>query len=230
VLHSFQLRCLCLQPEGRVCFVTAAWSWRLQLRCALGIVFKAFRRHFFLPKCCLRNFYLLQAHRQRRKLNFLITQTELYAHFMNGKLKAEKLKGMIWKMLRDHLVVQFYLTFCKGINSSWLHFFERRSGRRGEKDSTSTGPRQRTKYCLKNARWNGRLEGCVYLVWLEFLRRFNVFFFQRLPALQTCSIKAPGFRAINNCWELSLAKGSHLVNLMLKSTTNSYCMRCSGFI
>lgn len=28
---------------------------------------------------------LLQAKRQQRKLNFLITQTELYAHFMSGK-------------------------------------------------------------------------------------------------------------------------------------------------
>ena len=29
---------------------------------------------------------LLEAKRQQRKLNFLITQTELYAHFMAGKL------------------------------------------------------------------------------------------------------------------------------------------------
>lgn len=28
---------------------------------------------------------LAQAKRQQRKLNFLITQTELYAHFMSGK-------------------------------------------------------------------------------------------------------------------------------------------------
>lgn len=28
---------------------------------------------------------LTQAKRQQRKLNFLITQTELYAHFMSGK-------------------------------------------------------------------------------------------------------------------------------------------------
>lgn len=30
-------------------------------------------------------FVLSQAKRQQRKLNFLITQTELYAHFMSGK-------------------------------------------------------------------------------------------------------------------------------------------------
>lgn len=30
-------------------------------------------------------FCLQQAKRQQRKLNFLITQTELYAHFMSGK-------------------------------------------------------------------------------------------------------------------------------------------------
>lgn len=30
-------------------------------------------------------FYIQQAKRQQRKLNFLITQTELYAHFMSGK-------------------------------------------------------------------------------------------------------------------------------------------------
>lgn len=30
----------------------------------------------------------LQAKRQQRKLNFLITQTELYAHFMGGKHRA----------------------------------------------------------------------------------------------------------------------------------------------
>lgn len=29
---------------------------------------------------------LMEAKRQRRKLNFLITQTELYAHFMQRKL------------------------------------------------------------------------------------------------------------------------------------------------
>lgn len=29
--------------------------------------------------------FLSQAKRQQRKLNFLITQTELYAHFMSGK-------------------------------------------------------------------------------------------------------------------------------------------------
>lgn len=31
------------------------------------------------------SFRLSQAKRQQRKLNFLITQTELYAHFMSGK-------------------------------------------------------------------------------------------------------------------------------------------------
>lgn len=31
-------------------------------------------------------FYITKAKRQQRKLNFLITQTELYAHFMSKKL------------------------------------------------------------------------------------------------------------------------------------------------
>lgn len=31
---------------------------------------------------------LMEAKRQRRKLNFLITQTELYAHFMQRKMNA----------------------------------------------------------------------------------------------------------------------------------------------
>lgn len=31
---------------------------------------------------------LMEAKRQRRKLNFLITQTELYAHFMQKKLNT----------------------------------------------------------------------------------------------------------------------------------------------
>lgn len=33
---------------------------------------------------------LREARRQQRKLNFLITQTELYAHFMSKKLKYSK--------------------------------------------------------------------------------------------------------------------------------------------
>ena len=33
-----------------------------------------------------------EAKRQQRKLNFLITQTELYAHFVSGK-KAARLKS-----------------------------------------------------------------------------------------------------------------------------------------
>lgn len=32
----------------------------------------------------------MEAKRQRRKLNFLITQTELYAHFMQRKLNASE--------------------------------------------------------------------------------------------------------------------------------------------
>lgn len=32
---------------------------------------------------------LMEAKRQRRKLNFLITQTELYAHFMQRKLNED---------------------------------------------------------------------------------------------------------------------------------------------
>lgn len=34
---------------------------------------------------------LLEAKRQQRKLNFLITQTELYAHFMANKIGAKGL-------------------------------------------------------------------------------------------------------------------------------------------
>ncbi|CAH0402349.1 unnamed protein product [Chilo suppressalis] len=36
---------------------------------------------------------LMEAKRQRRKLNFLITQTELYAHFMQRKLNSESVDG-----------------------------------------------------------------------------------------------------------------------------------------
>lgn len=36
---------------------------------------------------------LLQAKRQQRKLNFLITQTELYAHFMSGKASVAGPEG-----------------------------------------------------------------------------------------------------------------------------------------
>lgn len=41
-------------------------------------------RYIFLPGFFFF-FWLSQAKRQQRKLNFLITQTELYAHFMSGK-------------------------------------------------------------------------------------------------------------------------------------------------
>lgn len=34
------------------------------------------------------DFELIEAKRQQRKLNFLITQTELYAHFMSKKIGA----------------------------------------------------------------------------------------------------------------------------------------------
>lgn len=34
-----------------------------------------------------------QAKRQQRKLNFLITQTELYAHFMSGKANIAGVEG-----------------------------------------------------------------------------------------------------------------------------------------
>ena len=45
---------------------------------------------------------LLQAKRQQRKLNFLITQTELYAHFMAKKLTGEEdLSGEILRKLED---------------------------------------------------------------------------------------------------------------------------------
>ena len=44
----------------------------------------------------------MQAKRQQRKLNFLITQTELYAHFMAKKLTGEEdLSGEILKKLED---------------------------------------------------------------------------------------------------------------------------------
>lgn len=43
-------------------------------------------RYIFLPGFFIYFFFWLsQAKRQQRKLNFLITQTELYAHFMSGK-------------------------------------------------------------------------------------------------------------------------------------------------
>jgi len=35
---------------------------------------------------CKQEGFAFQAKRQQRKLNFLITQTELYAHFMSRKL------------------------------------------------------------------------------------------------------------------------------------------------
>lgn len=41
------------------------------------------------PLCC----FLSQAKRQQRKLNFLITQTELYAHFMSGKASVAGPEG-----------------------------------------------------------------------------------------------------------------------------------------
>lgn len=34
---------------------------------------------------------MMEAKRQQRKLNFLITQTELYAHFMHKKLSQEQI-------------------------------------------------------------------------------------------------------------------------------------------
>jgi chromatin-remodeling ATPase INO80 len=34
---------------------------------------------------------MMEAKRQQRKLNFLITQTELYAHFMHKKLSQEEI-------------------------------------------------------------------------------------------------------------------------------------------
>ena len=43
-----------------------------------------------------------QAKRQQRKLNFLITQTELYAHFMAKKLTGEEdSSGEILRQLED---------------------------------------------------------------------------------------------------------------------------------
>ncbi|XP_022083274.1 DNA helicase INO80-like isoform X2 [Acanthaster planci] len=46
-----------------------------------------------------------EARRQQRKLNFLITQTELYAHFMSRKLtgEGEEQKERILSRLEDHL-------------------------------------------------------------------------------------------------------------------------------
>ena len=40
-----------------------------------------------------QDFQLLEAKRQQRKLNFLITQTELYAHFMANKVSGESSKA-----------------------------------------------------------------------------------------------------------------------------------------
>lgn len=37
--------------------------------------------------------FLLQAKRQQRKLNFLITQTELYAHFISKKIGGGGVSG-----------------------------------------------------------------------------------------------------------------------------------------
>ena len=49
-------------------------------------------------------FSVPQARRQQRKLNFLITQTELYAHFMSRKLTGEgdEQKEQILSRLEDH--------------------------------------------------------------------------------------------------------------------------------
>lgn len=44
-----------------------------------------------------------QAKRQQRKLNFLITQTELYAHFMGGKQNAaDSTQDEILRKLEDN--------------------------------------------------------------------------------------------------------------------------------
>lgn len=45
-------------------------------------VYSRYETHFFFP-------FIPQARRQQRKLNFLITQTELYAHFMARKMTGE---------------------------------------------------------------------------------------------------------------------------------------------
>lgn len=42
-----------------------------------------------LNRCLMIRCDFLQARRQQRKLNFLITQTELYAHFMARKMTGE---------------------------------------------------------------------------------------------------------------------------------------------
>jgi DNA helicase INO80 len=48
---------------------------------------------------------LMEAKRQQRKLNFLITQTELYAHFMSKKLEGggtkEKDENVILSQLNE---------------------------------------------------------------------------------------------------------------------------------
>lgn len=46
-----------------------------------------------IHKLLLLGFFLSQAKRQQRKLNFLITQTELYAHFMSGKASVAGPEG-----------------------------------------------------------------------------------------------------------------------------------------
>lgn len=44
--------------------------------------------HFYKMHKIFNKFPFFQAKRQQRKLNFLITQTELYAHFMSRKING----------------------------------------------------------------------------------------------------------------------------------------------
>ena len=45
----------------------------------------------------------MEARRQQRKLNFLITQTELYAHFMAKKLGSADAVGQQERLILSHL-------------------------------------------------------------------------------------------------------------------------------
>lgn len=62
----------------------------LELREVSGVIFHllmSLNKRSMIAEIFVGN--LLQAKRQQRKLNFLITQTELYAHFMARKLTGE---------------------------------------------------------------------------------------------------------------------------------------------
>lgn len=69
--------------------LTANCLWKYLQPCNFWIhdktSFKLWRRIYYRNQHLAFLSSLFQAKRQQRKLNFLITQTELYAHFMSGK-------------------------------------------------------------------------------------------------------------------------------------------------